>query len=195
MKAVRTFIAVLIEEELKRRLANIQDEVKIQTGAIRWVAPDNLHVTIKFLGNVPAERLTNVFEAVEHAARKVESFRLSLGRVGGFPNLSRPRVVWVGVEAGEEELGRLAEAVEACLASVGFQREEKPFRAHITIGRLREGQRAPDLSELRAQNKPAVSADQQVHAVAVMGSDLTPAGPVYSVLKSVRLGRNNSDTQ
>lgn len=186
MKAFRTFVAVLIDEHIRESISRVQNEVKKLAPDVKWVAPENLHVTLKFLGDVQEDALPEVFSAVEKAAGSVRSFELAMSGLGAFPNPQRARVVWVGAEKGREELIELAAAVEAELVSTGFAREEKPFKAHVTIGRIRD--RAPrGLAEALTQVEADALGSQRVSGVVVMSSDLRPGGPVYSVMKDVPL--------
>jgi RNA 2',3'-cyclic 3'-phosphodiesterase len=196
MTVVRTFVAVLIGDELRTRVSGVQEPLKKLAPDVKWVAPDNLHVTIKFLGNVREDDLPGVYRAVEEASGAVSQFDLSLSGLGAFPNARRARVVWVGIEEGREQLVKLASAVDSKLARLGFPKEEREFKSHITIGRVKEPSRkdswrdGPSLERLASGINEIDASDlgsQRVSSVAVMRSELRPGGPVYSPLKEIAL--------
>jgi 2'-5' RNA ligase len=187
MRAIRAFVAVLIDDDLRNNISRVQNEVRKLAPDVKWVAPENLHVTLKFLGNVTEEALPKVFAAVEKAAQSIPAFDLSVTGLGAFPSPQRARVVWVGIEKGRDELIELAEAVESELVSAGFEREEKAFKAHITIGRARMDRPLKGLAEGFARIDASNLGSMRVSDIAVMQSDLKPGGPVYSAMKIVPL--------
>ncbi len=187
MKAFRTFVAVLIDYDLRQRIAEVQERIKKLAPDVKWVAPENLHVTLKFLGDVSEDALPEIFAAVQRASGANPEFGLSFSGLGAFPNPQKARVLWVGIVNGREELVALAAAVESELVKAGFPREEKPFKAHSTIGRARMGRAPKGLAESMAQVEASDLGHQPVVSVAVMQSDLRPGGPVYTIMKSVPL--------
>jgi 2'-5' RNA ligase len=187
MRVVRTFVAVLIAEELKQRIAEVQEQVKKLAPDVKWVAPENFHVTLKFLGNVSEDALPGVFAAVEAAAQAIPPFELSLSGLGAFPSPRNARVVWVGIENGREKLTDLARAVDARLSELGFDKEEREFKTHITIGRVKTSKHLDKLAEGIQQAEAGDMGTQPVTSVTVMQSELRPEGPVYSPLKVVEL--------
>lgn len=187
MSNIRAFVAVLMAEDLKKNIAKVQQSVKKLAPDVKWVAPENLHVTLKFLGDVLEDALPDVFAAVEQAARSISPFELSVSGLGAFPSPARARVVWVGVERGVEELRALASEVDTNLAELDFEKEEKEFRAHITIGRVRDGAHLGKLAEGIREIDASGLGVQRVSSIAVMRSDLRPDGPVYSPLRVAEL--------
>lgn len=187
MKVVRTFVAVLIAENLKERISRVQERIKKFASDVKWVSPENLHVTLKFLGGVPEDRIEQVCSTVEEAAGSVPPFELSLSRLGAFPSPRNARVVWIGIEDGRDELVSLARRVDDSLARHGFERESRPFAAHVTIGRTRQGRRPDGLAEGLQEAPSEDLGRQKVERVVMMRSDLMPQGPVYTPLKVVDL--------
>lgn len=183
---MRTFIAVELPEEVKTRVAEVSAGLS-KTGAdVKWVELQNLHLTLKFLGEVGQEKIEAVFEKTQHAAAGTKAFQLALESTGCFPNPKRPRVIWIGLSAGKTELVQLAARLENEMASLGFPREDRPFAGHLTIGRVRSPKNLDRL--LAAMNGTAFShSGVTVDHVVVMKSDLTPRGPVYSRLKTITL--------
>ncbi|UCC64164.1 MAG: RNA 2',3'-cyclic phosphodiesterase [Anaerolineae bacterium] len=192
MEQIRTFIAIELSRELQDSLGRIQDELKRQVSerSVRWVKPEGVHLTLKFLGDVPAPRVASVSQAVESACLGFGPFAIELAGLGCFPNLRRPRVVWVGVGEPTGTLARLQRAVESALAGLGFEPEGRSFKPHLTLGRVqhRVGQGDRErLGELIAGYEAGRLGDMLVAAVNVMRSDLRPGGAVYTALARVPL--------
>ena len=185
MQVVRTFVAVSLADELRKRVSEVQEQVKKLAPDVKWVARDNLHVTLKFLGDVREDALGGVFSAVEEAAGASAPFELSISGLGAFPNARNARVVWVGIEQGREQLVALASAVDAKLSKLGFPKEEREFKSHITIGRVKTSRLLDDLARGIGEIDAADVGSQVVSSVVVMQSDLRPDGPIYTPLRVV----------
>lgn len=185
MKVIRTFVAVLIDENLKKVMAEVQSRVKKLAPDVKWVTPENFHITLKFLGNVVEDTLPEVTKAVEEAAQGFSSFDLAISGVGAFPNPARARVVWIGSGEGRDKLAQLASAVDNNLAKLGFEREDKPFKAHITIGRVKTSrflsQLAEGIDKVDAENLGI----QRISSIVVMRSELGREGPAYTPIKVI----------
>jgi 2'-5' RNA ligase len=155
---------------------------------VRWVAPCNLHLTLKFLGDVAEGRLPELRTALMAAAAGASPFTLALHGAGAFPSPERPRVIWVGAGAGSAELTALALSVEAALTPLGFAPEDRPFSPHLTVGRV--SYRPPDPAPLRRLIDSARGrewGEWLVPAVHLMRSELFPKGPIYSILQTTPL--------
>jgi 2'-5' RNA ligase len=153
---------------------------------VAWVAPDNLHLTLKFLGGVEAARLDLVATALSAAVAGSTAFDLVIRGLGAFPSPTRPRVLWAGVDEGGAAAGSLARGVDDALAELGFERETSAFSPHVTLGRVRVPRRAPRLADALAAG--GHFGRQPVASVALMRSDLSPRGARYSELATVPLG-------
>jgi 2'-5' RNA ligase len=193
MPSVRTFIAIELSSEVLAALGQVQARLRRGEGgqAGRWVKAEGVHLTLKFLGEVPSERLEAIYQAVDQACLGCAPFELTVAELGCFPNLRRPRVVWVGVQEETGQLAGLQEAVERELNRLGFPPEGRKFTPHLTLARVQD--RASP-REIEALGK-AVGATQigelarmQVDAVSVMKSDLQPEGAVYTELFHAPLG-------
>ena len=184
---MRLFIAINIDSSLRDPLAALQARLKQAEAPVRWVKPEHLHFTLKFLGPVPEARLAALREALRSSLAGVTSFPLSLERLGTFPPKGRPRVVWVGVGAGAGEMGRIRERIDTTLLPLGFPREGRPFQPHLTLGRVKEAGRVDRLlEELRTVPIGEISR-MQVPSVELMHSQLHPAGAVHTVIDAVPL--------
>lgn len=187
-KVVRTFVAVTLDEEIRRRVSDVQQCAMKLASGVKWVPPENYHVTLKFLGDVRRDKLSHVQSAIDEVARKLPAFDMTISGMGVFPTPRRPRVVWVGIEDGRDRLVELATAVEARLVEAGYEKEEKPFRSHITIGRVREGNKpVPGLVEGLSEINSSGLGVQRVASVALMQSVLQPGGPIYTPLSEHKL--------
>jgi len=186
-KVIRTFVAVCLDAELRSGISVIQERVKKLAPNVKWVAPDNFHVTMKFLGNVRRDRLSVVQAAMDEVAGSLAAFDLTVSGMGVFPTPRRPRVIWVGVEEGRDQLVALAKAVEDRLVRAGFEKEEKPFRSHITIGRVKESKPVEGLVEGLGEIESGGVGVQRVDSITVMESVLRPGGPEYKPLSAHKL--------
>ena len=159
---------------------------------VKWIEPHDLHLTLKFLGEVRQRDVAGVCEAVRLAVEPVAPFQLELCGVGAFPNDARPRTVWIGAAGGDEEMVRLHDRIEAELAELGYREEHRRFKTHLTIGRVRGG--GMGIAELGTRVKELAECRvgvMGVEKIAVFSSQLTPAGPIYEPLGSARLGGNS----
>ena len=185
---LRTFVAVEMDEAIRRAAARWIEEFRAASADVTWVAPHNMHLTVKFLGEVAAEKIPQVCEAVAEAVADTEPFDLEIRGVGAFPNTARPRTIWLGIGAGEEQLEALAKQIDLALRKIGFPREERRFHGHLTLGRVRRP--SPALAALTAllKNKSDFAAGlTPIDEVVVFSSQLSPAGPTYEALSRAPL--------
>ena len=154
---------------------------------VSWVSPDNVHVTVKFLGGIAEARIPPLVTALQAAMTTVAPFALELGGLGAFPSVTRPRVLWAGISRGGSNLMALAGRVDDALAAEGVARESREFSPHVTIGRVRELRRIPDLTHaLGVATQPFGGV--AVASIALMRSDLSPRGARYTPLAVVPFG-------
>jgi 2'-5' RNA ligase len=186
MARIRTFVAVDISEEVRRGLAALISQLEPLASGIRWVRPESLHITLKFLGEVEETRLSELREALDLAVRGISAFDYALTGPGCFPSWRRPRVLWVGVHNADHQLFRLQKQVEEAFQQLGFDPEDREFTAHLTVARVKSpGGAAAVLERFR---KAAIQvAPVHVSEVRLMQSHLRPDGAVYSVLHRVPL--------
>ncbi len=186
---VRTFVAVEIGAENRQAAGRLIQSLRGAGADVKWVAPENLHLTLKFLGDVPNERLAEVCRAVEQAAGAQAPFVLELRGAGAFPNAARPRVIWLGTGEGTEPSISLAEAVEQALEGLGFRREARRFHPHLTLGRMRRsGPGVSALARLLKEHAEFDAGRAEINQTVVFSSQLTRSGPVYEPLAHARLG-------
>lgn len=187
MGTVRTFIAIMLDGSLHNTLTEVVEKFASSKASVKWVAPENTHVTLKFLGNVDEERLPEICAACERAAEGFGHIELEMKAVGCFPDMNRPKVVWLGIEKGTEQVERLQEKVEAELERIGFAREERGFTAHLTIGRVKGRQGISNLCRLLEEERNVFIGSMRADKISVMKSKTLPTGAVYTELKAIPL--------
>jgi 2'-5' RNA ligase len=185
---VRAFVAVELAPEIRAALAEEIERLRSLGGDVKWVSTENLHLTLKFLGQVDRRRIGDILKALGEAAGECPPFRIECGGVSLFPKPVRPRVVAVGVdEAGARSLGGLAEGVEGTLSGLGFGREERRFWAHVTMGRVKTPKGLKALADGILTADGAPFGDQEVREIALFMSELGREGPRYTALGRVQL--------
>ncbi len=191
MEPVRSFVAIELPDELKRELVGLVDRLRADSPPVtRWGDPANIHLTLKFLGDVAAERLDAVMAALAAAVGDFAPFQLEVGGLGVFPNPNRVRVVWVAVSGETGQLLALQRAVEDAMEGLGFPGESRPFTPHLTLARVRDRTRPDErqaIGQLVASIEFAALAHIDVDAVHLMSSRLAPGGAVHGHTGSVRL--------
>ncbi len=188
MPCIRAFVAVNFPPRVKAALGQVINELKKYPAQAKWVEAGGIHLTLQFLGNICSEQVPKIVTALEKCCCEVQPFYVRLSGTGVFPSLSKPRVLWVGVEEKTGRLAALYNCVQAGLADLGFRPEERRFVPHLTLARLKSGTGFPALAEKAAfLVGGAGDLSCPVNSVELMQSDLTPRGAVYSVLASVPL--------
>jgi 2'-5' RNA ligase len=190
---MRTFIGVDLGKALRDRCASLQENLS-RTGAdVKWVEVDNLHVSLLFLGEVDERDITPICRVVAESCAERDSFSLSVEKVGCFPHLRRPRVVWVGVGAGGAELVGLHDALEPPLQELGcYRREDRRYTPHITLGRVRSERAGDQLASALKKYANWQGGVTEVREIQVLSSQLTPQGPVYTALSRAQLRRGQA---
>jgi len=182
----RLFVALEPPEAVRRRVAALAVELRRAAGRaaedVRWVPPENVHLTLQFLGAVPQERVADVEAAVRAAAGQVRPLSLEVRGAGGFPNARRPRVLWAGLEGDTAPLAELVRDLGRRLAPLGFPPEERPFSAHLTLGRARDTRGAPGLAGALAHAAEAAPTPWRAAEIVIVESHLSPRGPRYEAL-------------
>jgi 2'-5' RNA ligase len=189
---IRSFIAIELSEEAKKGLAKLRKELERDDHKfVKWVAPGAIHLTLKFLGNIPCKQVAEITKAIEEAAQGISPFHLEISGLGAFPNLKQVRVFWVGISGELDKLSKLQQNIDSTLAALRFAKEERPFVPHLTLARIREGASPLErrsFGELVGSIVFEDKYDIEVEAISLMKSQLTPAGAIYSCLSLVGLG-------
>jgi 2'-5' RNA ligase len=188
---MRLFVAIEIAPEIRERLAALISEFQPKVANAAWVRPEGLHITLKFLGNVPDEKCSRIEDALQTI--KAAPFSLSIANIGVFPNPRSPRVLWAGIDSGPE-LAALAVKIEDALNPLGFERERRDFSPHVTLARFKNGKGKPKLDALLSE-QTSMGEGAHIHGFGTMAathfhlyeSKLSPQGARYSKLASFAL--------
>jgi len=189
MNTIRTFIAVDVTDAVRERAADLVRRLQAAGANVKWVDTHNMHLTLKFLGDIPDRETADVCRAVAEATSGHPPFNIGLRGAGAFPNASRPRIVWLGVDRGVAELESLQKSIERALAKLGYPKEARRFHPHLTRGRVRRGGAAVrDLGRLIRDNEQFDGGSAGIDKVLVFASFLDKEGPTYNVLGRAPLG-------
>lgn len=187
---MRAFVAIDLDEPIRRNVAALQDALRRRAGKLSWVAPEHLHLTIKFLGEIEASRATTICAALNRIAARAEPFDILLRGVGVFPPRGLARVLWVGVEPvftqKMDPLRGIHRACEDELAELGFARESRPFSPHLTVARNKTSIDR-DLRRSLDQAADFLAGPQRVSAITFYESQPGPNGPTYRSISTHRL--------
>ena len=190
---IRSFIAIELPAEVTTKLEQIQNILKSpRYDFVKWVPASNIHITLKFLGNIRPTKIDDVVAVMDRISRTYSPFELEIGDIGAFPNLNNPRVLWIGVDGDIDKLRALQTSLEDGLAGVGFAKELRAFTPHLTLARLREHISPADRREFRElimTKSPRVSHRFLVTALSLMRSQLQSSGAVYTRIAETKLGQ------
>ncbi|MBI4469523.1 MAG: RNA 2',3'-cyclic phosphodiesterase [Acidobacteria bacterium] len=178
---IRSFICVEISESARAEIARVQAELRKDPADISWTRPDGFHLTMKFLGDIEPGSVEPIAQVMTEVAGRAAPIGLALDCAGAFPNEKMPRVLWVGLKGELDPLVRLALQLEEALEPMGFKRESKPFRAHVTLGRVRRP-RGSDLVARHLVDAEFHCSSFSVSELVLMRSDLRPTGTRYTSL-------------
>ena len=183
----RSFLAVELTKEIEEKIAAVQEELKHRVDGVRWVSPYGTHLTLKFLGEIDPGVIDAITERTEAVVSGINMFTVWIGGGGGFPDLKRPRILWVGVEDSHGLLTKLQEELEKKLEGVGFQREKRVYHPHLTLGRVRSGR----VGRLDAETLKVLESCEVgslvVKEITLFRSHLKPTGAEYTKLRTVPL--------
>ena len=189
MARIRTFIAVDLAEGVKARLAALQEKLGRSAAGVKWTRPENMHLTLHFLGEVEQLEVVSICRVVRDRARKHAPFTLETAGLGAFPNTRRPKILWAGITEGVPELRTLHADLEEGLLDLGcYRREDREYTPHLTLGRLGHDDRAEEWAAVLAEHADWQGGATSVEEVLVMASEMRRGGPEYSVLGRGQLG-------
>ena len=184
---VRLFVAIELSDPVRSSLRKMQDDLRPRCDDVRWTRPEQLHLTVKFLGEVPDQDVDAVAAAIKSVAADLMPFEMSIAGAGCFPPSGRVRIVWAGLEENTGALQRCVAAVEEELVSLRFPREERSFSPHITVGRVRDDRSGGRVRSL-VSGSTLKSVRQSVKQLSLMSSVLAPQGSTYAVVMKADLG-------
>jgi 2'-5' RNA ligase len=180
----RAFIAVELDPKLLSEVLNVQKEILLTGADIKGVEPENIHFTLKFLGEIPHTTVAEVMQCM--GKLDFRPFEIDLAGVGCFPTIRNPRVIWIGVTGGLESFTSVAKQLESSLREIGFQPERERFTAHLTIGRVRSNRNKTELIKKLGEVSSTEIGKMMVDTIKLKKSTLTAKGPIYTTLHEVR---------
>ncbi len=179
---MRAFIAVEIPDTIQATLAALQAHLAQARADVKWVERDNLHVTMRFLGEITQDQRHAIEQLLSKIAASRPPIRVHLSQLGAFPSAGSPRVIWVGIGQGQEELGRIAGELEDGLAALHLPSEDRPFVAHVTLGRTRSPRHLAQLASLLKETTWILPEPFVIGHLTLFQSTLSPSGPIYTIL-------------
>jgi len=187
---MRTFIAIELPETIRSSLSKLQESLKETGSDVKWVEPHNIHLTLKFLGEINEAKLEQVNAILDTIAETNSSFCLRISELGAFPNIDCPKIIWVGIDKGGAETKKIAAFLEEKLSLIGFPKESREFSTHITIGRIRSGKNRLKLVndlDVKKEDFTGRNLETTVTKITLFKSSLSPKGPTYTTLKEASL--------
>ncbi|MCL2711561.1 MAG: RNA 2',3'-cyclic phosphodiesterase [Planctomycetaceae bacterium] len=182
---IRTFIAVSLSPSVLSGIEKLMRTLRTNVEDVRWVEAHHLHVTLKFLGDIPLNELPQLIRAVTHSTSRIDSFDLTFQGFGAFPNRESPKTIWIGCREGSENLIQLAARIDEGLFSIGYPKETKRFSPHLTIGRVKKP--VPGLTAIVDEQRDRLFGSCSISEVQIVSSELTRRGPIYDELAVIPL--------
>ena len=191
-KKVRSFIAIPVPDQGIEALQDTAQKLESDIGrSVRWVRPEGIHLTLKFMGDIPAGTVEQVLEALPQVAAQFPPIKLAVSRLGVFPSTRRPRVLWAGLTGELEALFELQSAVDDMVGRFGLPEEQRPFSPHLTLGRVRRETSESQLrkiGEIMADAAPPSAEPWTANAVNLMRTELDPAGSRHYLVGAAAIG-------
>lgn len=182
MNTFRAFIAVEIDDQTKQKISELISNLKKSDADAKWITEDQIHLTLKFLGNICEGDVQKISDALSGVSNNFNSFMINFSGIGAFPNLNHPAVIWLGVDKGADYLKTLAEGIENELEKSGFAREAREFQPHLTLARIRSPKNMPELARLAKKTDFISGNDVQIDKLILFQSRLSPKGAVYTII-------------
>jgi RNA 2',3'-cyclic 3'-phosphodiesterase len=181
-ETTRAFIAIELNEGMHSKLASLQSVLKKSNADVKWTAPESIHLTLKFLGNIDSQKIKEIEKILNEISGEITPFILTLKGIGAFPDLDYPRVIWVGAESGVPQSKQLSKTIEEKLEKIGFPREGREFHPHITLGRVKSFKNKDNLKEMIEAAKFEAKSAVGVNHLTLFKSRLSREGSVYTPL-------------
>ena len=185
---IRSFLAIELPRTILKKIEGVQKDLKASNADVRWVHPEKIHLTLKFFGAVEESKIEAIARSIDEPVRTTFPFLLKARGVGAFPNLKNPRVIWMGLVDDEEILSSFQKRLETEMEKAGVEPEERPFRPHLTLGRVNSSRGKNELAARIDPRREEEFGSFQVEKVVLFRSDLRPTGPIYTPLKELKLG-------
>ena len=187
MSKIRAFIAIEIPDEIREKISDLQSSLKNLGGRISWTKPKNIHLTLKFLGDIDEMLIDEIASELNKIAASISQFQIHVEEIGAFPNFKRARVIWVGTKSENEQLTELALQIDNSMEKLGFTKETRKFSGHLTLGRIKDPTGIQPIIDRLQQNKDFQAGSFPMKELFLIKSQLHPAGSIYTILKKVDL--------
>jgi 2'-5' RNA ligase len=187
VKTIRTFIAFKLPDDLLSALGRVQEGLKTKGFAAKWVRPQNIHLTLKFLGNIEVAQVDPIARRLTDAARGCGPLLLGAKGIGVFPHIRQPRVIWAGLAGDVKRVGDLQRSIDAALSEIGFKKEKRSFKGHLTLGRFNSRMDSRQVAQALETYAQFETEPFTAYQVVLFKSELKPTGAVYSKLKHIPL--------
>jgi len=185
---LRSFLAIELPESILRRIGEVQRDLKSSRADVRWVGPQNIHLTLKFFGNIEESKINSIAQSIEEPARNISPIWISVRGMGAFPSLKNPRVIWIGLHDEKKVLISFQKQLDGEFQKIGFQPEDRPFHPHLTLGRMRSNRGKDELVKEMEKYREEEFGSFQADKIILFKSDLKPEGAIYTRLEEVKLG-------
>ena len=185
---IRSFLAIELPRTIQEKIEEIQEDLKSTHADVRWVSPEKIHLTLKFLGNIEESKIEPIVKSIEGSIQATPPFSLKAKGMGAFPYLKNPRVIWMGLTDGKEKVISLQQRLEGLLEKIGFKAEDRSFQPHLTLGRVKTSRGREELVRGIEKYREEEFGDFHVETILFLESDLRPSGPIYTPLKEMKLG-------
>jgi len=184
-ETIRSFVAIELPEHVIALLRGVQQDLSGNKFRVRWVQPDNIHLTLKFLGNIDSNDIDGIGAAMSNTIQGCGPITLYAEGVGVFPSVKRARIIWMGLSGHVQRLSEIQRKLEKNLAAIGFPEENRSFKAHLTIGRFKSAVNPKVIEPIVHKYSTLRSEEFTLNQFVLFKSELTPSGPVYSALQRV----------
>lgn len=184
---MRCFIAIPLPSKTQQELSKIQSQLKETEADVKWVEPDNIHLTLKFLGEIDRTKIKTISQQLKELISKYTRFETCMGKLGTFPTLSNPRVIWLDINKNEDTINDLKKKIEEILQPFGLEKETRPFRPHLTLGRVKSKKNIQRLTEAIKSFSFPQSKPFAIGKIVLFQSILKPQGAEYTVLDEFQL--------
>jgi len=179
---MRAFVAIELNDEVRRGVGRIQDKLSVSGADVKWVKPKNAHLTLKFLADISETDADSIKGFLDEIAEGTPAFKTAFSHLGFFPNDRRPRVLWVGISEGADDLKVLAGKIDDKIATLGIPKEKRGFSPHLTLGRIRSGKNLNELLSLVGSSKEYEAGELVAGEIHLIQSVLSGSGPTYTKL-------------
>ncbi len=190
MPTLRTFIAVEIDDDTRNKISQIQNSFKNHKTGIKLVAPNNIHITLIFIGNIEISKISEIDKELQSFISAIKPFEILPKKIGYFPNIKNPKIIWIGIEDGKEILIKLNEKIKPLLKNCKITTEDRDFHPHITIGRIKSSNNTEKLKTVLLNLPEQRFNPIYINSISLIESNLTPEGPQYKTIVKWELSKN-----